>query len=139
MTKPSALKGGCLCGAVRFVADGVDTGHHACHCSMCRRWASGPVFAADTGSVQFTGEEHITRYDSSEWAARGFCKNCGSHLFYYLKPAGAYHLCVGAFDDPAQFQLDVELFVDRKPAGYAFKGAKQQLTEEQVFAAFNGD
>ncbi len=139
MSKSSSLSGGCLCGAVRFSADDVDTDHHACHCSMCRHWAGGPVFAADAGAVRFEGEPNLRRYESSEWAQRGFCGICGSNLFYYLKPADAYHLCVGAFDDPAVFKLNVEVFVDHKPKGYQFAGTHQQLTEAQVFAAFSGD
>jgi hypothetical protein len=34
--------GKCMCGAVSYTAKGVDKEIAACHCSMCRRWASGP-------------------------------------------------------------------------------------------------
>lgn len=61
-----------LCGAVKFTAHNVETHHHACHCGMCRRWAGGPVFAASAERVTFDGQDHVARYDSSEWAARGF-------------------------------------------------------------------
>ena len=33
--------GKCLCGAVGFEAQGVQTEIHVCHCSMCRRWNGG--------------------------------------------------------------------------------------------------
>ena len=71
-------EGRCLCSAVTFVAEGVAAELHVCHCSMCRRWAGGPTFSTDVGSVTFSGEENIQRYDSSTWAERGFCKRCGS-------------------------------------------------------------
>ena len=77
--------GQCLCGAVTF-AEGVESHVHACHCSMCRR-ERGPGMAVAVKSVVFTGEANIERYRSSQWAERGFCKTCGSNLFYLLMPA----------------------------------------------------
>jgi len=38
------------------------------------------VPCADT--VSFAGEENVAVYKSSDWAERGFCKQCGTHLFY---------------------------------------------------------
>lgn len=128
--------GTCLCGAVTFEAEGVDPHYHACHCGMCRRWASGPLFAVATKRVSFAGADNIARYDSSEWAERGFCKRCGTNLFYLLKPTGQYIMSVGAFDDPAGFKLEGELFIDLKPEGYAFAGEHERLTEAEVFAKY---
>ena len=128
--------GQCLCGAVQFEARAVATDFHVCHCAMCRRWAGGPLFAADAESVTFSGEQDLQRYASSDWAERGFCRQCGSNLFYFLKPTGAYHLCVGAFDDAAAFQVGSEIFVDHRPAGYALAGEHPQLTEQEVLAPF---
>jgi hypothetical protein len=130
------MAGHCLCNSVRFTADEVETHHHACHCGTCRRWAGAPVFGATASGVVFEGEEHITRYASSEWAERGFCRQCGSHLFYYLKPASLYMLCVGAFTDPSAFTLASEIYVDKKPDGYAFAGSHPMLTEADVLAKF---
>src|SRR5688572_28996824 len=121
--------GRCLCGAVGFKAEGVETEHHACHCGMCRRWSGGaPFFGAWVAAVQFTGEEHLGRYASSPWAERGFCKLCGTTLFYFLKPARRYTLSVGAFDDVGPFQLVREIFIDHKPGGYAIAGEHPRLT-----------
>ncbi len=113
--------GRCLCGAVRFEAEGVEAEISACHCSMCRRWNGSPAMAAEVQSVRFTGEEHIKRYASSDWAERGFCEQCGSHLFYFLKP-GRYIMWVGAFDEAEQFQLAGEIYLDDKPSTYDFAG-----------------
>lgn len=131
-----AFSGRCLCGAVAFTAQSVETHHHACHCGMCRRWAGGPLFAAKADGVSFTGEENLTRYGSSEWAERGFCNVCGSSLFYYLKPAGQYLIAVGAFDDALPFELAAEIYIDQKPHGYQFAGGLPKLTEAQVLAQF---
>jgi hypothetical protein len=132
-----ALTGRCLCGAVSFTADDVETHFHACHCGMCRRWASGPVFAARAAAVKFAGEDNLKRYRSSDWAERGFCKNCGSNLFYYLRPASSYALSVGAFDDAAQFELAGEIFIDEKPGGYEIAGDHPRLTAAEVIARAN--
>ena len=94
------------------------------------------MFAAVVESVGFEGRDNLAVYSSSEGASRGFCKQCGSHLFYYLKPADQYLMCVGAFDDASPFELAREIFVDHKPAGYALAGNLQRLTEAQVLAQY---
>ncbi len=128
------MTGRCLCGAVSFSAEHVETEHHACHCGMCRRWAGGSAFlAAMCEGVTLTGEAQLGRYDSSEWAARGFCKQCGTTLFYFLKPTQAYAMSVGAFDDQERFRLVREIFIDRKPSGYAFVGDHERWTEAETF------
>ena len=49
------------------------------------------MLAMGTAAVDFTGASNIARYDSSEWAQRGFCRNCGSNLFYQLKDQWQLH------------------------------------------------
>ncbi|NNF66890.1 MAG: GFA family protein [Gammaproteobacteria bacterium] len=129
------INGRCLCGAVSFVAESVDTNIHSCHCDICRKWSGGPAFAASVGSVSFEGEEHVTRYDSSEWAERGFCSRCGGHLFYRLKEANHYVLWMGTFDDLSPFKLAGEIYIDQKPAMYNLAGDHPRLTGEQFMAS----
>jgi hypothetical protein len=126
--------GRCLCGAVQFTADEVETDHHACHCGMCRRWSGGtPFFAAPAHNVVFADPDQLGVYESSEWARRGFCRTCGTTLFYFLKPTQSYMMSVGAFDDQAPFKLARELCIDRKPDGYAFAGDHERWTEQETF------
>lgn len=119
--------GQCLCGAVKFEAEDVEPHVHACHCSMCRRWNGGPALAASVGSVTFQGEENISRYESSDWAERGFCKQCGSSLFYLLKPS-TYIMCTGAFHEQS-FELHGEIFCGEKPSWYNFAGDHERHNE----------
>lgn len=127
--------GKCLCGAVTFEAEDIDTHVHACHCNMCRGWTGGPMQAAQVGKIKFTGEENITRYASSEWAERGFCSRCGSNLFYYLIPQSMYLMATGTFDNADQFELAGEIFIDEKPTGYEFAGDHPRLTGAEFMAS----
>lgn len=128
--------GGCLCGQVRFTAEDVEYDYHVCHCGMCRRWASAPLFAAAVGKVEFESRDQMGIYDSSKWAERGFCKHCGSNLFYRLKSTGDHIMCVGAFDDPTPFKLVGEIYVDHQPEGYRFAGELTRMTEAETIAEF---
>jgi len=127
------MTGRCLCGAVTFTAERVETDHHACHCGMCRRWSGGAAFlGAKAESATFTGSQ-LGVFESSAWASRGFCKACGTAMYYLLKPTHTYFISVGAFDDPAPFRLVREIFIDNKPSGYAFAGDHPRWTEAETF------
>jgi len=133
----SDARGHCLCGAVRFTVKDMNTSVDACHCGMCRRWGGGPLMFVDCGAdVTFEGEENITVYDSSDWAERGFCKKCGSHLFYRLKQANAYQMLVGQFIAQENFQFDLQVYIDRKPAFYDFANKTREMTEAEVIEKF---
>ncbi len=127
--------GRCLCGAVSYTATDVDPHMHACHCGMCRRWSGGPAMAASVGSIEFQGEEHISRYDSSAWAERGFCSRCGTNLFYRLKETNHHVVWMGTFDDQAPFELVGEIYIDDKPAAYDFAGEHPRQTGEEFMAS----
>ena len=81
--------GSCLCKTVQVEFPLEQEVFDACHCGMCRKWGGGPAFTVNGGlKASFKGEEFISIYRSSEWAERGFCKACGTHLFYRLKESG---------------------------------------------------
>jgi len=129
------MSGKCLCGAVRFTAENVETGAHCCHCSMCRTWSGGPAMSVGVGSVQFEGEANITRYASSAWAERGFCSRCGSHLFYRVKEPEQYVMWLGAFEDQTPFGLAGEIYIDDKPASYDLAGDHPRVTGAEFLAS----
>ena len=79
-----AITGSCLCGSVGYEINGrlLDACH--CHCSMCRK-AHGAAYATYASLQPETfrwtsGEEFVTRYDSSPTMSRVFCSVCGSKL-----------------------------------------------------------
>lgn len=133
MASIDSLSGQCLCGAVSFTASNVQTGYHACHCNMCRRWTGAVFMGVHADAASFEGEDKLQQYESSEWASRGFCSACGTSLFYYLKPNDHYVFCAGAFDDQSKLQMKGEIFVDSQPPGYQFAGEHLYRMTEQEF------
>lgn len=137
MSELFEAKGSCLCGAVQFSAKKVGKSVGACHCGMCRKWGGGPLMAVNSGrDVSFEGEENISVYDSSAWAERGFCKRCGSHLFYRLKESGQHIIPAGLFENQDSFIFDNQVFVDRKPPFYSFANDTNDMTEAEVFEKY---
>lgn len=128
------MKAKCLCGDIEIeAADNNDVG--LCHCDMCRRWTGGPMFAVHCGTdVEFSGLTPA-RYQSSDWAERGFCPNCGTTLFYFLLPTKEYILSAGLFQD-RDFNLTQQIFIDEKPAYYEFSNQTENLTGQQVFEKY---
>lgn len=136
------IHGHCLCGAVRFSSGAAAREIGVCHCGLCRRWGGGPLLALHCGpDLRFDGgAEQLSVYASSDWAQRGFCRHCGSHLFYKLLATGEYFVPAGVFDESAgrNFVLSSQIYVDKKPAYYDFAQATPMLSEAQVIAQYGG-
>lgn len=139
MTTPKTLAGGCLCGAVRFTASPENHEYDACHCDMCRRWTAGPFMSIHCGSpLNIEDDAALGVYRSSEWAERYFCKQCGTSLYYKLVGKDHYGISVEAFDDNSDFQFVSQIFIDEKPAHYAFANDTKNKTGAEVFAEYSG-
>ena len=131
-------KGSCLCGAVRINAKNINKNVGACHCGMCRKWGGGPLMIIHCGNdVSFEGEDNISVYDSSDWGERGFCKKCGSHLFFRLKENQHYVIPVGLFEDQEFFVFDNQVFIDRKPSFYSFANKTTNMTEAEFYEMYS--
>ena len=137
--EPFATTGRCLCGDVRFSLTLKNQHVDACHCTMCRTWCAGPFMGLQCeGNPVFEDEGALGVYRSSEWAERVFCKSCGASLFYRI--VGGDHVIVAAdaveLTDAADFTLQV--FLDEKPAYYAFANDTKTMTGQECFEAFSG-
>ncbi len=134
---PDAIEGKCLCGLVKVRAAPVRRHVEACHCTKCRRWGGSAYVGVRCGrDVEFEGGENVVRYRSSDWAERGFCRRCGSNLFFHYLPKGTYGLLAGLFPDEALEPLGEEIFIDEKPDYYEFAGERERLTGPEVLAKF---
>ena len=130
--------GHCVCGKTGIVANKVNNSVHACHCNTCRKWGGGPAMSVDCGTdVTLEGEENISIFDSSDWAERGFCKQCGSHLFYRMKENKQYIVPVGIFKQEDQMVLQHQIFIDEKPSYYDFSNNTENMTGAEVFEKFS--
>ena len=137
MSDAKQIQGQCLCGSVKITAAQAEPHIGACHCDMCRRWTTSPMQTIGCGNqVSFQGEENIGIYSSSEWAERGFCKQCGSALFYRIKQNGNHFMAAGLFDNLDGFVFDHEVFIDEKPDFYSFSNDTRKMTGAEMFAHF---
>jgi hypothetical protein len=79
------LRGGCLCGGVRFEVTEPLVSSSYCHCTRCQRrtgTAASPQARVAPGSLVITqGEELVRAYEPGDGWAKLFCSNCGSSLF----------------------------------------------------------
>lgn len=94
--------GGCQCGAVRYRAEGTLDDPHLCHCRMCQK-AAGNYFLPLANAARATFR--LTRgapgwFQSSEHVYRGFCRDCGTPLFYDMPKERFINIVLGSLDDP---------------------------------------
>ncbi|NOC84735.1 GFA family protein [Ruegeria sp. HKCCD6428] len=133
------LQGQCMCGAVTVTATPARDALGACHCDRCRRWTSSMLvtFQAEEG---YAALGPVKTFTSSDWAERAFCADCGSALWYRITLPGEMHgqtqMAAGLFDNAAGNPLKLELYIDKKPQGYAFAGERRQMTKAEVEAMY---
>lgn len=116
------MTGGCLCGALRYEADGRPTLMGYCYCPDCRK-ASGsgfiPFIGFDAAAIRFTGAARQFRsrsYRGSE-AVRNFCPACGGLVFGGDVGSDTSHtVYAGSLDDPSGFVPTIAIFTRDRPA-----------------------
>ncbi|OUR99657.1 hypothetical protein A9Q84_01140 [Halobacteriovorax marinus] len=128
----------CLCKKVEFSFELEKKEFAACHCKMCRNWGGGPLMSIlNTSNVSFVKDSSIKRYNSSNWAERGFCSECGTHLFYKFKGKELYHIPLGLLASDEGFKFDIQFFIDKSSDLYSFKEETKCLTEKEIFEMFS--
>jgi len=112
------FEGGCLCGAVRFIATGQPKGVYWCHCHSCRKHSGAPVsvYVAFAHAAYTVTKGEISKFDSTPGRTRrGFCAKCGSTLT--CESAGLpteTHFPVGAFDEAARLEPTRHVFPEER-------------------------
>ena len=102
------ISGGCLCGRVRFRADGAPKRVGICHCLDCRKHHGAVFYAAAVYD-----EDHVTiQGETRHFEGRHFCPVCGSSVFAVTDAEIELHL--GALDEPSQFRPSYELWTERR-------------------------
>ncbi|KMQ75486.1 GFA family protein [Marinobacter subterrani] len=111
--------GHCLCGRITFEIEGKLAPIELCHCSQCRR-AQGTAFAANIPVTAsrfhlLTGEESLSRFESSPGKERVFCQSCGSPIFSRRNSfPDVLRVRAGLLDGPLDAPLAGHAFTDSK-------------------------
>ncbi|EEA91852.1 GFA family protein [Pseudovibrio sp. JE062] len=123
------VTGKCECGKVQFQVEAVRDSVTVCHCSQCRR-TSGHVWAstvAPESAVTFTIDDGLEWYASSHFAKRGFCKGCGSSLFYKIHAEDYIAIAAGCLDEPNDLHIGKHIFVKDKGDYYEITDDAPQI------------
>jgi len=110
------VKGQCECGKVSFTVNSPREAVTVCHCSQCRR-TSGHLWAATRApydQVEFVNDEGLEWFASSDFAKRGFCRLCGSSLFYRMNDEDGVGIAAGCLDDASNLHVAKHIFVADK-------------------------
>jgi hypothetical protein len=104
--------GGCMCGGVRYAAEGPLRQVIACHCVQCRR-SSGHFVAATAVRKKYFS---LVKQDSLVWYSavpgyrRGFCKECGSSLFFEEVGKERISIAAGSLDAPHGLTIAAHIY-----------------------------
>jgi hypothetical protein len=85
------------------------------------------------------GGENITWYQSSATARRGFCRICGSALFWKLEGLDTISVMAGAFDSPSGLQGESHIFVADKGDYYEIDDGLPQFPRSSSGIKVAGD
>src|SRR5271170_2834629 len=112
----TAIKGGCMCGALRYECSAEPLFMGNCHCRDCQQ-ASGSAYVAAIGvplsAVKITGDVkyYATKADSGGIAKRGFCPNCGARLFSLPSFApDLIAIAAASLDDPSVYKAGMDIY-----------------------------
>ena len=130
-TPARTLRGGCLCGRVRYeVTPESDEGYY-CHCRMCQL-AFGNTRATFLNlrkdELRWLGAQP-TYYASSKIARRGFCNRCGTPLTFEYLDSERMDISVGSLDDPGAFRPTTHFGVESRIASWH---TNDGLPEERI-------
>jgi len=111
--KKATAVGGCLCGAIRYEVRGPLRAVVNCHCGQCRKFHGhyGAYSNAAAKDISITGYRSLKWYRSSSFARRGFCKECGSSLFWERLKSGTISIAAGTLDAPTKLRTIRHIFV----------------------------
>ena len=111
MAPTTSKTGGCLCGAVKYEIRGLMRSVIYCHCEQCRK-TSGHYVAASACAerdMEFIESSGLRWYDSSSYAKRGFCGQCGGNLFWRPVNDERIYVMAGTIDTPTGLQANAHI------------------------------
>ncbi len=132
--------GGCHCGAVRYQVNGPLRGVVNCHCTQCQKLngGSGAHSKAPTARIRLLRADGLQWYGINENTRRGFCRHCGSPLFWEALGQPATGIVAGSLDDVSDIESLGHIFVGEKPR-YTVIADDLPRFEASSDGAFPGD
>jgi hypothetical protein len=133
--------GSCLCGTISFSVSGPLREVVFCHCGQCRK-QTGLFYASTNASdadLKISGAESISWYQSSPTARRGFCKHCGSALFWKYDGLDVTSIQAGAFDKPTGLVAGYHIFCADKGDFYDIDDGLPQYGKDRPGLTTNSD
>jgi len=121
-----SISGSCLCGKVELTVTELNRDVVACHCTQCRK-QSGHFFAAtrvENSKLSVSGEENLQWFKASAEAERGFCKQCGSILFWRSVGSDNTSILAGCLDAPTGLTLTHHIYAADKGDYYELDDGK---------------
>jgi len=119
------VSGSCLCGKVNFKISDLARDVVMCHCQQCRK-QTGHLVAATrikNHNIEIEGDGHLTWFAASDDAKRGFCKHCGSLLFWKRKNTDTTAVMAGSLEAPTGLETINHIFTE-------FKGDYYEITDD---------
>lgn len=125
------LKGRCLCGGVQYQAQGPLGPVIACHCSMCARTSGNyaATTACDVSGFAMQSDRTLSWFRSSSGVERGFCRECGSNLFWREIGSDRIYVTAGTLDAPTGLSIAGHIFVGSKSDFYELLDGLPQSEE----------
>jgi hypothetical protein len=112
------IRGGCLCGGVRFEIARAVGPFELCHCNRCRK-ASGSAFVPWLGALR---------------EKTSFCGRCGSPVPDPKSEAPWIELHAGVLDDDPGLRPERHILVEAKSSWFTISDALPQLDRTALTA-----
>jgi len=131
------VKGGCLCGALRYEWRNEPTEIIYCHCNDCKK-ATGSAYSLTMETERealniLSGhlKEYIKTADSGDTVTREFCPECGSILFIKLANY-PNHIWInaGTLDDPERIKPTQQIWTKRRVSWAHIDDSLPSIAEE---------
>lgn len=131
MNDSENVKGSCLCGKIKLSVKTFDRDVVACHCQQCRKQTGHFVAATrvENDNLLVEGAENVTWFRASGDAERGFCRHCGSLLFWRRDNSEKTSIMAGCFDGNTGLKIDRHIFVADKGDYYEINDSAKQFAE----------
>ncbi len=127
------MRGGCLCGAIRYEVEGPFKSSSVCHCRSCRLASGAPSVAWSVlPRSRFRWLQGQPRlFASSLPVQRGFCPQCGTQLTYeHTDAPDDIEITTLSLDEPNNVRPTKEIWLSERRAWVPVNTALEQFSGE---------